>query len=194
MRHARTAVRVTDTGGGAKPHARDSLEASMSTQQIDSTRSRARFTVHPYLHSAMTGTFASPTGSVTKLTNGRWHMDFSLQAASVAFPDSRRITGLTRSEAFFDATGHPIVRFTSIPFSASLLRDGGTLSGVLDLHGVSKPARFVVAKADCHQPGVTCPILAAGTISRSAFGMTRYKLVVGDNVDIAVDVCLPKSR
>jgi polyisoprenoid-binding protein YceI len=52
----------------------------------------------------------------------------------------------------------------------------------------------VFAKAGCKQPGVTCPIHAAGTISRNAFGMTRYRLVVGDDVDIAVDVRLPKSR
>lgn len=164
------------------------MGALKSTQQIDPARSGARFTVHPLLQKAMTGTFDAPTGTLETLPKGRLRIDFSLKAASVAFPDSKRITGMTRGEAFFDAAHHPVVHFRSKPFSASLLRDGGTLSGVLDLRGVSKPVRFVFDKAACDQPGVACPIHAAGRISRSAFGMTRYKLVVGDNVDIVVDM------
>jgi polyisoprenoid-binding protein YceI len=99
---------------------------------------------------------------------------------------------MTRSEAFFDAERHPIVRFKSNPFSASLLRNGGRLSGVLDLRGVSQSVRFVFGKAGCRQPGFACPIHATGRISRNAFGMTRYNLIVRDDVDIAVDVRLRK--
>jgi len=150
--------------------------------------------VHPHWQSAMTGTFESPTGTLEKLAGGRWRIDFSLQAASVTFPGSQRITGLTRSEAFFDAAHHPNVHFRSNPFSATLLHDGGKLAGVLDLRGVSKPVTFVFAKAGCQQPGVACSIRATGTISRKAFGMTRYRLVVGDDVDIAVDVRLRMSQ
>ena len=142
----------------------------------------------------MTGKFGSPTGALEKLADGRFCIDFSLQAASVAFPGSPRITSLTRSEAFFDAAHHPIVHFRSDPFSASLLRDGGTLAGVLDLRGASKPVRFVFDKAACQQPGVACPIHAAGRISRSDFGMTKYKLIVGDDVDIAVGMRLRLSH
>ena len=166
----------------------------MSTQQIDPTRSRASFTVHPHLQNAMTGTFGSPTGTLDKLKDGHWRIEFDLQAASVVFPDNQRITSMTRSEAFFDAAHHPIVHFRSNPFSASLLRNGGNLSGVLDLRGVGNPIRFVFAKAGCRQPGVTCPIHAAGRISRSAFGMTRYTLLVGDDVDIAVEMRLRVNR
>ena len=39
-------------------------------------------------------------------------------------------------------------------------------------------------------PGVACPIHVTGKISRNAFGMTQYKLVVRDAVDIAVEVRL----
>jgi polyisoprenoid-binding protein YceI len=177
-----------------QPHAQVALEAPGSTQQIDPMRSRASFTVHPRAQNAMTGKFGSPTGTLDKLADGRRRVEFNLQAASVAFPNSQRITSMTRSEAFFDAAHHPTVHFRSNPFSASLLLSGGTLSGVLDLRGVSKPVRFVFRKAACEQPGVTCPIHAAGTISRNAFGMTRYKLIVRDEVDIAVDMRLRASR
>lgn len=173
-----------------QPQAQVSLEAPRSTQQLDSMRSRASFTVHPHLQNAMTGKFESPTGTLDKLSDGRCRVDFRLQAASVAFPDSQRITSLTRSEPFFDAARHPIVHFRSNPFSASLLRDGGRLSGVLDLRGVSKPVTFVFGKSHCQQPGAACPIRATGTISRNAFGMTRYKLLVRDDVEIAVDMRL----
>jgi polyisoprenoid-binding protein YceI len=176
-----------------QPHAPMSLEAPRSTQPIEPARSRASFTVHPHWKNAMTGKFESPTGTLDKLADGRCRIEFNLQAGSVAFPESQRITNITRSEAFFDAAHHPIVRFRSNPFPASLLRDGGSLSGVLDLRGVSKPVRFEFGKARCGQPGVACPIHAAGRISRNAFGMTRYKLLVRDDVDIAVDVRLRKA-
>lgn len=171
-------------------HAPVSQEAPRSTQQIDPMRSRASFTMHPRWQNAMTGKFESPTGTLDKLADGHWRIDFSLRVASVVFPDSQRITSLTRSESFFDAAHHPIVHFSSNPFSASLLRDGGTISGVLDLRGVGKPVLFVFAKAACQQPGVTCPIHATGRISRNAFEMTRYNLIVRDDVEIAVDVRL----
>jgi polyisoprenoid-binding protein YceI len=176
-----------------QPQALAALEVRSSTQQIDSTRSTARFTVHPRWQGSMVGKFDSPTGTLDKLADGRWRIDFSLQAASVAFPDSQRITTMTRSEAFFDAARYPIARFRSNPFSAAILRDGGSISGVLDLRGVSKSVNFVFAKAGCQQPGITCPIRATGSISRNAFGMTRYRLIVGDDVDIAVDVRLHLS-
>jgi len=67
------------------------------------------------------------------------------------------------------------------------------ISGVLDLRGASKPVQFVFARASCKKPGVACPIHASGRISRIAFGMTRYQLVVGDAVDIAVDMRLQAS-
>ena len=162
----------------------------MSKLQFDPTRSRASFTVHPWLHTAMTGSFAAPTGTLDQLANDRWRIDFSLQAASAAFPDSQRITAMLRSDAFFDAARHPIVHFRSKPFPTSVVRGGGTFSGVLDLHGVSKPVEFVFGTAGCKHPGVDCPIHVTGRISRYAFGMTRYKLVVRDEVDIAVDVRL----
>jgi polyisoprenoid-binding protein YceI len=173
-----------------QPHEPLSMAATKATQQIDPAHSTARFTVHPHLQRAMTGTFDAPTGTLEKLAKGRLRIDFSLKAASVAFADSQRITGLTRSEAFFDAAHHPVVHFRSDPFAASILRDGGTLSGELNLRGTSRPVRFVFAKATCGQPGLACPIHAVGRISRSAFGMTRYKLIVGDAVDIAVDMRL----
>jgi len=170
------------------------MVATTSTLRIDPVRSRASFTVHPYLVAAMTGNFDSPTGTVRKLADGRLRMDFSLRAASVTFPTSQRITGMTRSEAFFDAARHPVVHFRSDPFSAALLRDGGTVSGVLDLHGVSKPVQFVFGKAGCRQPGVQCPIHATGRISRKAFGITRYPFVVRDDVDITVAVAMRPAK
>lgn len=164
-------------------------DGRLSTQQqIDSSHSSAAFAVHPHLQEAMTGKFESPTGTMEKLTNGRLRVDFSLKAASVVFPDRQRITTLTRSEAFFDAVHHPIVHFRSNPFPMSLLREGGRISGALDLRGVSNQVQFVFAKAGCAQPGFSCALHAAGKISRNAFGMTRYKMLVQDNVDIVIDV------
>ena len=179
--------------GAPSSHASDPQNASANratSDRFDPAASHASFTVHTRWLSAMIGLFDAPEGTLDALPDGRLQVQVSLRAASVTFPDSERTTRWTRSEAFFDIARYPVIRFRSEPFPRALLGAGGALDGVLELRGVRKPVRFVLAKSVCAQPGMGCPLRAAGRISRRAFGMTRMLLLVRDDVEIAFDTRL----
>lgn len=180
-----------DTGNAAvTAHAAPQLAA----RHFDPAASRASFIVHTRWLSAIAGRFDAPTGALETLPDGQVQVEVSLTAASVTFPGSARTTRWTRSDAFFDVDHYPVIRFRSEAFPRARLGAGGALDGMLELRGVSKPVRFVLAKSTCAQPGVACPIHAAGRVSRSAFGMTRMLLLVRDNVEFAFDARLEASR
>lgn len=157
---------------------------------FDPSASHASFSVHTRWLSTMTGRFDAPAGTLDRLPDGRIQVQVTLRAASVDFPDSERTTRWTRSDAFFDVATYPQIRFRSEPFTPARLRAGGPLDGLLELRGVSKPVHFVLAPSACAHPGVDCPIRAAGSISRRAFGMTRMLLLVRDDVEFAFDARL----
>lgn len=175
--------------GGASMQSRDP-QPQASAGRFDAAASHASFTVHTRWLSAMVGRFDAPEGTLEPLPDGRLQVQISLRAASVTFADSERTTRWTRSDAFFDVAHYPVIRFRSEPFSRARLSAGGALDGLLEVRGVSKPVRFVLAKSDCAQPGVGCPIHAAGRISRRAFGMARMLWLVRDNVEFAFDARL----
>jgi polyisoprenoid-binding protein YceI len=162
----------------------------VAQMRFDPAASNASFTVHTLWLSAMIGRFDGPEGTLETLPDGRLQVQVSLRAASVTFPGSERTTRWTRSAAFFDVANYPLIHFRSEPFAPARLHAGGALDGVLELRGVSKPVHFVLAKSDCTQPGLGCPIHAAGQVSRRAFGMTRMLLLVRDNVEFAFNARL----
>ena len=177
-------------GVGMTP-ARDPQQHANSVQgRFDPAASHASFTVHTCWLSAMIGRFDAPEGTLELLPDGRLQVQISLRAASVTFPDSERTTRWTRSDAFFDVAHYPVIRYRSEPFSPTRLSAGGALDGLLELRGVSKQVRFVLAKSECAQPGAACPIHAVGRISRRAFGMTRMLWLVRDDVEFAFDARL----
>lgn len=178
------------TAGGASMQARDPPQHADVELGFDPAASHASFTVHTRWLSAMVGRFDAPEGTLDTLPDGRLQVQIRLRAASVTFPDSERTTRWTRSDAFFDVADYPFIRFRSEPFSRARLSAGGPLDGLLELRGVNKPVRFMLAKSDCAQAGVGCPIHAAGRISRRAFGMTQMLLLVRDNVEFAFDARL----
>lgn len=166
------------------------MQDSAVRRLFDPAASFASFTVHTRWLAALTGRFDALDGKLETLPDGRLQVQVALRAASVTFPDNERTTRWTRSDAFFDVAQYPVIRFHSNAFPQARLSAGGALDGILELRGVSKPVRFVLAKSSCAQPGVACPIYATGRISRREFGMTRMQLLVRDNVEFTFDALL----
>lgn len=166
--------------------------AVVSSRTIDPELSQVRFTVYPIWQHHLDGRFDPPRGSLDTLADGRLVVRVQLAAASASFPDNATSTRWLRSRKFFDAAHYPWIRFHSQPFPATRLREGGVLEGVLELRGVSGPVRFDLAPG-CADPGRACPIHAQGRIDRRAFGMTRMRWLVGDEVDFTLDVRLQAS-
>jgi len=194
------------TAGGASMQARDPPQHADLELGFDPAASHASFTVHTRWLSAMVGRFDAPEGTLDTLPDGRLlecndafarMLGYESRDGEVRSQNGQFASSLTApaSLAFYRkallAQGYvESIRFRSEPFSRARLSAGGALDGLLELRGVNKPVRFVLAKSDCAQAGVGCPIHAAGRISRRAFGMTQMLLLVRDNVEFAFDARL----
>ncbi|HET7655625.1 MAG TPA: YceI family protein, partial [Luteimonas sp.] len=63
-----------------------------------------------------------------------------------------------------------------------LLREGGTLGGILRIRGVQRREQFRIQPSGCEAPTRDCDVLASGTIDRHDYGMDRWRIAVRDDV------------
>jgi polyisoprenoid-binding protein YceI len=116
-------------------------------------------------------------------------VEATLDASGVDTRNDKRDADL-RSPHFFDAARYPTLTFTSTSISPVDAKNF-TVTGNLTLHGVTRPVTLKAAflgqmvgeRGDAH-----VAYEATGTIKRSDFGMTYLPIVVGDDVDIDIDI------
>jgi polyisoprenoid-binding protein YceI len=95
---------------------------------------------------------------------------------------------------YFDVGAHPEIHFASSSLTMTSA-DTVTIEGMLTIKGVSKPVTLnaTLNKAGMH-PLAKVPTLgvsATAAIKRSEWGLGKYVPMVGDNVDIRIEVELP---
>lgn len=173
--------------------AADAIEIPTGVE-LDTERSRARFSVTMRWLQTLTGRFERFEGEVTLQLDGDRRVTVEVDAASLDFGGTGRVTAWAKSDEFFDVANHPTIRFRSQPFDAALVREGGTMRGELTLRGVAREIGFEVLPADCDDPGFDCPIRLSGQVSRSAFGMDARPISVLDRVRLAFDVYLRREE
>lgn len=158
------------------------------TLRIDSQRSHAEFSLRAMLLMVVSGQFTAVSGSVTfdRERDVGW-VDARIDANSLVMSSAER-KQWARSDEFFDSARHPEIRFVSEPISRTLMRDGGPLRGRLSLRGIDRNLELTVSPTDCDEPGSGCPLHVRGGISRSDFGMTSKRAVLGDRVTLDISV------
>ena len=52
------------------------------------------------------------------------------------------------------------------------------------LRGLGRPVSFLLLPSDCARPGLDCDLQVHGRVSRKAFGMSAYRVLVRDQVDV----------
>jgi polyisoprenoid-binding protein YceI len=117
------------------------------------------------------------------------HIDATLNASGIDTRNDMRDNDL-RSPHFFDASRFPTLTFASTSISPIDSKDF-TVAGNLTLHGVTRPVTLKVAflgqmvgeRGDAH-----AAYEATTSIKRSDFDMTYLPIVVGDEVDIDIDI------
>jgi polyisoprenoid-binding protein YceI len=163
------------------------------TWQIDPNHSAAQFSVKHLGISTVRGVFEKTTGTVTfdpaDPTNAS--IDATIDAATVNTRVQRRDNDL-RSPHFLDVQKYPTIRFKSTRAEAA---GAGKLkvTGDLTIHGVTKQ---VVLDVDASSPPITDPMgkglrmgaSATTKINRNDFGITTMPGVVGDDIQIVLDV------
>jgi polyisoprenoid-binding protein YceI len=116
-------------------------------------------------------------------------IDATLDASGIDTRNDQRDNDL-KSPHFFDASRYPSLTFTSTSISP-IDSKNFTVAGNLTLHGVTRPVtlkgtflgQMVGERGDAH-----AAYEATTSIKRSDFGMTYLPYVVGDDVDIDIDI------
>jgi polyisoprenoid-binding protein YceI len=161
-------------------------------QDFDQARSRIGFELQTRWGQRLEGVFPDFDGNVETLPDGRHRVLIDLRAASVEIVGHPNYTSFSRGDGFFAAGRYPEIRFVSDPYPASLLRAGGDLHGVLEMHGVRRRQVFAIAPApaDCARPAHDCDLRAAGSVRRGDYGINAWQIAVRDRVRFVLRVRL----
>ena len=165
--------------------------AQSTTWKIDPNHSASQFSVKHLGISTVRGVFQKTTGTVIYdvADPGKTQIDATIDAASVDTRVERRDSDL-RSPNFLDVAKYPTITFKSThaqPAGAGKMK----VTGDLTIHGVTKQ---VVLDVD----GLSAPVSAMGgqrmgaeattTINRKDFGVNGAPSMVGDQIQIVLDV------
>lgn len=151
-------------------------------QRLDLVRSEVGFHLRTRWGQRIDGQLPLLEGERRVLADGRHQVRVVLDAARVQVEDSERLDAMARGEGFFDAERHPRIVFLSDPYPASLLQAGGEVHGWLQIRGERRPEVFVLEASSCSSPGIHCPVLARGSITRLDYGMDAFRLALAARV------------
>ena len=165
--------------------------------RVDPDLTRARFAVLELGFSKQEGQLGRTSGTIVFDAMQRIErVDLEIETASVATGGDLRDAFL-RSEVMFDAGRFPKLQF----HSTGLHYEGARLKGIegeLTLRGVTRPLRLDVTRLECRsRPGdrrETCAAEVSGRLSRAAFGMSFGYPLIGDDVELEIEVNVFRIR
>jgi polyisoprenoid-binding protein YceI len=166
------------------------------TLTIDPAQSQVQFSVRKFWFAHVRGTFPALSGTLHRIDT---HIDADLGRvdADLAVADLKMDDADDRARAlgdgFFDVARFPSIHFDSDPFPMKELVAGGTLRGMLELHGGRHPVMLELQPSDCPRQPLQCVIRVEGTISRSGFGMRGWRGVLSDKVQLDLRIVLRAS-
>ncbi|MDX2169277.1 MAG: YceI family protein [Deltaproteobacteria bacterium] len=177
--------------------------AAASSWQIDSAHTSAQFAVRHLMVSTVRGTLGKVTGSVTldETDVTKSSVTATIDATGIDTREPKRDEHL-RSPEFLDTKKFPTITFNST--KVEKIEDGRyQVTGDLTLRGVTKPVVLTVEGSPTPMQDPFGNTKLGGTvktkIDRQEFGVAWNKkldaggLVVGDEVDITIDVELTKA-
>lgn len=165
--------------------------------EVDSAGSSAYFAVDYFGNGVVKGGLSNIKGSVELddvSKKGVADMTFDMRTVETG---SDMLNSFIKSSYIFDTATYPSMRFRSTQFEY-LGEQLVAASGMLTLHGVTKPIRLQVNKFFCsdsvpsEQVRARCNGNFHATISRSRFGMNKLSLMVNDEVAISVQLSLQR--
>lgn len=164
----------------------------VSTYTIDASHSEVGFRVR-HLVSKTSGRFTKFTGTiiVNEKDISKSSVQVVIDASSVNTDDAGRDKHL-RSADFFDAE-----KFPTITFKSAAVKDLGNgrleVTGDFTMHGVTKAITFPITNFGARaglKPGTTVAGFGDGalTLNRQDYGVSYGKGLLGDEVQITLDV------
>lgn len=167
--------------------------AAPTNYTVDPVHTSVYFGASHYDRTTVRGRFAKIDGRIVyDPQTGAGSIDFTVDTDSLD-TGNRSLDGVLRSEQFFDVQSFPVARFQANRFVV----EAGKLTaveGTLSLHGISQPFRLETNRFSCGQTvlfGIRRDVCGGdfrGSLSRSAFGMTRFLPEVGDIVTLQIAI------
>lgn len=170
--------------------------AQVETWQIDPAHTASQFAVRHMGISTVRGGFTKTSGTVQydPADPSKTSLDVSIDTASINTRVEMRDNDL-RGPNFFDVQKYPTITFKSrraesagkgkLKVTGDLTIHGVTREVVLDVDGPSGPAKDPRGNAHMGASATT-------TISRKDFGVSSYPAMIGDDIQITIDVELSK--
>lgn len=167
-----------------------------AAQDFDRARSRIGFELQTRWGQRLEGVFPDFDGDVEELPDGRHRVRIALRTASVEIVGHPNYTNFSRGDGFFAAARYPQVSFLSDPYPASLLRQGGSLHGVLEMRGVRRRQAFTIAPTpmECARPAYDCDLQVEGSVRRGDYDIDAWQIAVRDRVRFLLRVRLDAGR
>jgi polyisoprenoid-binding protein YceI len=153
---------------------------------LDPAHSSIGFSIGHFVVSSTEGRFVSFDGRLTAPPGAPEHgsVVIHVSPASIDTGIGARDDHL-RSADFFDIARFPAATFES---SGLVLTGGnkGRLTGMLTLHGVTRPISLDIVLQSPDRSAAQLDFSAAGSLKRSAFGMSGYQGMIGDDVTLTI--------
>jgi len=156
---------------------------------LDKKHASIRFSVSHLGISNVMGQFRIFDGQFVFESNGASSVSFEIDASSVDTNQSQRDDHI-RSEDFFDVSNFPKITFKADRFTYDEEGDPKTITGDLSFHGSTKEMTFDVKAVGAGEVRgkFHAGYQATGKLSRSAFGVDSLPAVVGDEIEITVNL------
>jgi len=167
------------------------LPANARRFEFDQRRTEVRFT-YKMAYSTQRGRFTKVSGTLDydEAAPEKSKIRASIVAASLTTGEAL-VDNELKGAAFFNVETCPVIAFKSLsvrPNSAT----AADVSGEITVNGITKPVTLKIALEPHDDPALKYDAGArkfVGTtrIQRSAFNMTDYQSMVGDDIDIEID-------
>ncbi|MDE3245669.1 MAG: polyisoprenoid-binding protein [Acidobacteriota bacterium] len=162
------------------------------TYKIDSVHSEVGFKIR-HLVAKTSGRFTAFRGTITVDSKdlSKSSVEVTIDVASINTDNANRDADL-RSEKFFDAAKYPTITFKSTAVKETS-KGKLEITGDFTLHGVTKRISFPITSLGTipgMRPGSTVIGFGDGALklNRHDYGVSIMKGVLGDDVDISLDV------
>ena len=162
---------------------------------IDKGHSSVRFEVGHMFISTVAGSFKRFSGSIVD-KNGSFEggtINTEIEVGSVSTDNDSRDSHLKSSD-FFDASQFPVIIFESTSIQ-KLDNKNYRIEGNLTMRGVKKPITLEAALGGITTVGGTTKagFKARSTINRMDFGVSGGGSMVGDSIEIEINIELTKT-
>ena len=165
--------------------------------KIEPSHTRVLFSVSHMGFTTWYGDFSDATGMLVldPAHPGASRLDVTIPMASVSTTNAK-LDGELKSPDWFDVARFPTASFRST--SITVVGPGqADVTGELTLHGVTRPETLRVSFNGAGQNPLdhayTAGFEVRGQIRRSAFGVSKYVPVVGDDVDLIISAAFEKA-